>query len=184
MSRSDSRDFLGFGMTEKTSKSHCRGGCSELASGAPRKLNATRKNIRLSPEHYRTGEPFFLTICTKNKQSILTGESVISILTDFLETQTTSQNGPVHAYIVMPDHLHMIVATEKDIVQWVAWFKARLTFFLKKQGVSESIWQKSFHDHGIRKSENIEEILAYMRANPFKAGLIENDEDWPWRYGC
>ena len=127
---------------------------------------------------------FLLTICTNDKLPILTDKPVRPVLTRLLQTQMASGGGPVHAYIVMPDHLHVLLSSAKDVVQWVAWFKARVTFFAKKDGAPTRIWQKSFHDHGVRKTEHIEDILVYMRENPVKAGLVDRAEDWPWREGC
>jgi len=96
----------------------------------------------------------------------------------------SENNGPMSAYVIMPDHLHMLISSAQDTIQWVAWFKARVTFLLKKAGFQKQIWQKSFHDHGVRSCESIEDILQYMRNNPVKNGLVERSEDWPLKAGC
>ena len=143
-----------------------------------------RKNIRLPPECYRAGDGFLITLCSENKLPILVEEPVRPVLLKLLQDQAAAKNGPVHAFVVMPDHLHILFASEKDMVQWVAWFKARVTFFAKKAGMKQQIWQKSFHDHGVRLPDKVEEIIKYMRENPVKAGFVEREEDWPWMEGC
>ena len=148
------------------------------------KTGFVRHNIRLPRDCYRAGDAFLLTFCSEGKLPILCEEPVRPVLLDLLQTQAAAKGGPIHAYVVMPDHLHLLFAADKDVVQWVAWFKARVTFFVKKYGIKQQIWQKSFHDHGVRNSESVEDIIKYMRENPVKAGFVERAEEWPWMEGC
>jgi putative transposase len=41
------------------------------------------------------------------------------------------------------------------------------------------LWQRGFHDHAIRKDEDIKRIARYIVANPLRAGLVEKIEDYP-----
>lgn len=43
----------------------------------------------------------------------------------------------------------------------------------------QSLWQKGFHDHAIRKEENIQQLARYIVANPLRAGLVEKIGDYP-----
>jgi REP element-mobilizing transposase RayT len=143
-----------------------------------------RKRIRLDADNYRGGDTFFLTICSEGKKDIFLEEPVIGSLCSVLEISKADNGGPVHAYVIMPDHLHLLIGGSKDVVQWVAWFKGRVSFLSRKAGWNGTIWQRSFHDHGVRKTENVNEILSYMRDNPVSAGLVDDGAAWKWRYGC
>ena len=143
-----------------------------------------RKNIRLPRDCYKAGDAFFITLCSENKPPILIEEPVRTVISKLLQSQMVEIGGPVQAYVLMPDHIHILLSTEKDVVQWVAWFKARVTFFAKKAGIIQKLLQGSFHDHGVRALEKVEEILRYMRENPVKAGIVERPEDWLWKEGC
>lgn len=79
----------------------------------------------------------------------------------------------VDKYVVMPNHIHMILSIEHDvegrpkvaptISRVVQQFKGSIS---KKVG--DSIWQKSFHDHVIRNQKSYDEIWGYIEQNPQK----------------
>jgi REP element-mobilizing transposase RayT len=41
------------------------------------------------------------------------------------------------------------------------------------------IWQKGFHDHAIRKEEDLRAVARYVVANPVRAGLVQSVRDYP-----
>ena len=41
-------------------------------------------------------------------------------------------------------------------------------------------WQDGFHDHLIRKTEDIREYIDYVHMNPVEEGLVEKPEEWLW----
>ena len=47
-------------------------------------------------------------------------------------------------------------------------------------GCYSKVWQKGFHDHAIRKDEDIKAVARYIIANPLRAGLVENIGDYPF----
>ncbi|MGZ8153589.1 MAG: transposase [Methylovulum sp.] len=47
---------------------------------------------------------------------------------------------------------------------------------LQRQG---SIWDRAFHDHALRKDEEIKNIARYIVANPLRAKLVEKLDDYP-----
>ena len=43
-----------------------------------------------------------------------------------------------------------------------------------------AFWQSESYDHWVRASDEHERIIGYVEANPVKAGLVGNPEDWPY----
>ena len=41
------------------------------------------------------------------------------------------------------------------------------------------MWQAAFHDHALRKEENLHEIARYIVANPLRAGLVSSLAEYP-----
>lgn len=74
----------------------------------------------------------------------------------------------VEKYIVMPDHVHMLMVVEsektagKSISHIISQFKGYVTKRLKM-----SIWQKSFFDRIIRDDNEFGEVWRYIDNNPF-----------------
>ena len=86
------------------------------------------------------------------------------------------------AFVVMPDHLHwlFVLGDKLSLSEVVAYLKGRsaheLNHHLQREG---AVWQKSFHDHALRKDEDIKQIARYLVANPLRAGLVEKLNDYP-----
>ncbi|MBW2739190.1 MAG: transposase [Deltaproteobacteria bacterium] len=86
------------------------------------------------------------------------------------------------AWVLMPDHLHWLFGlTEKEnLSQVIKLLKGRsshkINQILKRSGY---VWEKAFHDHALRKEEDIRQTARYVVANPLRAGLVENIYDYP-----
>ena len=42
------------------------------------------------------------------------------------------------------------------------------------------VWQKGFHDHAIRRDEDIKAVARYIIANPLRAGMVDRIGDYPF----
>lgn len=153
-----------------------------------------RKPNRLSHFDYSQPGYYFITICTKNHHSILRrgaqcAPAPLPPLTSAgLAAERFLLEIPVHYpmisvdhYVVMPNHVHLIlvitaghIGTDGRTVcaptvsRVVRGWKEAVT---KQIGVS--IWQKSFHDHIIRTETDYLRIWNYIDTNPAK-----------WREDC
>ena len=41
------------------------------------------------------------------------------------------------------------------------------------------VWQDGFHDHALRREEDLRAAARYVVANPLRAGLVETIGQWP-----
>ena len=81
----------------------------------------------------------------------------------------------LHKYVIMPNHIHMIIFITKDngtmwassptqsIPQLIKSFKTLVT-----KDIGFSIWQRSFYDHIIRDDMDYEAIWEHIDNNPLK----------------
>jgi len=90
-------------------------------------------------------------------------------------------------YVVMPDHFHWLVQLGEGhaISRVVQRVKACSGFNIKqKLSMKEKLWQAGYHDHAIRKDEDIKMVARYVIANPLRAGLVNKIEDYPLWDAC
>lgn len=123
-----------------------------------------RKNIRLKGYDYSKAGFYFVTICVKNRECILSeikkcrGVHCTSFLTNI--------GNLVDKYIIMPNHIHMILEIKEkcnnSIPQIIQSFKGVVTKELKY-----SIWQKLFDKHIIRDEREYLKIKEYIINNPY-----------------
>jgi len=105
---------------------------------------------------------------------------VQSIYDDSLDAKTL-------CYVVMPDHFHWLLQLGEmhAISRVVQRVKARSGFSIKQQlNLKEKLWQAGYHDHAIRKDEDIKVVARYIIANPLRAGLVSRIEDYPLWDAC
>ena len=77
--------------------------------------------------------------------------------------------------LLMPDHLHAIIAFPREPGMKKA-IKNWKKYLAGKYGVR---WQRDFFDHRLRREESFLEKEDCIRANPVRAGLVRQAEDWP-----
>jgi REP element-mobilizing transposase RayT len=138
-----------------------------------------RKTIKLNRDCYQGGDNFLVTICTENRGVF--EDSHRETVIRFLERDSADKNGCVYGWVVMLDHIHVLIAGTEDLVSWVAKFKSATVSSLKRKGILFA-WQRSFHDRGIRPGENLESVAHYMLENPVRAELVRDYMSWPWSY--
>jgi REP element-mobilizing transposase RayT len=88
-----------------------------------------------------------------------------------------------HGYVVMPDHLHLMVELGgngelAEVMRSFSRFTARNLNRL--QGRSGAVWQKGFYDHQLRDDEARDRHLRYLAENPVRKGYVARWQEWPW----
>ncbi len=80
------------------------------------------------------------------------------------------------AFVVMPDHVHWLVQLSDGarLGEVVRRFKARVSLLL-----GTSVWQRGFHDHALRKDEDLVGVAGYSVADPVRAGLVNRVGEYP-----
>ena len=74
-----------------------------------------RKNIRLMREDYFGLRAYFITICCEERHKFFADPARTARVIEHLREISTAQYFLVHAYCVMPDHLHMLVGGQKHL---------------------------------------------------------------------
>jgi len=141
-----------------------------------------RRKIRLSPENYLGPRAHFVTICCDKRQNYFaiprTADRVIALLQEC----ASRQSFVLHAYCLMPDHLHLLAeGTEprSDLLELVRVFKLRTAFeFRKAQGLR--LWEMSYYDHILRPKDVIENVACYIWWNPVRKGLCSSPDEFPY----
>jgi len=141
-----------------------------------------RKQVRLPNAYYLGYRAYFVTICTRERRRVFDSAAIVNSLLEVLRDQASRSQFNVYAYCFMPDHCHFLLegkAAGADLSAMVRGFKGRSSVVLRKHGISEA-WQKGFHEHIVRTSEDHGSVAAYIFENPVRGGLIKDKFDWPF----
>ena len=160
-------------MTPPTRLQICGKG-DTMQTGLDKDRFHSRKHPRLKNYDYSSRNSYFITICTFDKACIfgkpnqlnqrgMTAETVL------LEMERHFSNVKVDKYVIMPNHVHMILTLEgpnPGIPQIVGQYKSSVTRKIRETDPGQNVWQTSFHDHVIRNQKDYERIWLYVDSNP------------------
>ena len=92
------------------------------------------------------------------------------------------QRYQLHAFVVMPNHVHILVTPKVTSSQWLGPLKGftayRANELLGSHG--QTFWQDESNDHLVRSEGEFDRIRAYIEENPVTAGLVSGAEQYPW----
>ena len=86
------------------------------------------------------------------------------------------------AWVVMPDHVHLLILPLVPIPQIMRWVKGSCARAANRilSRTGQPFWQDESYDHYLRRSEQISRTIAYIEENPVSAGLAATAERWRW----
>jgi putative transposase len=82
----------------------------------------------------------------------------------------------------MPDHLHWLVRLKDgtELGQLMRTVKCVSSWQINRAlNRSGRLWQAGYHDHALRKEEDIVSTARYVVSNPLRAGLVKHIGDYP-----
>jgi REP element-mobilizing transposase RayT len=89
------------------------------------------------------------------------------------------------AWVIMPNHVHMIIQPHRELAVIMHWLKGRTARvanrILNRPGMA--FWQDECFDHWVR-AEEFSYLIDYVENNPVKAGLVRRKDQWPWSSAC
>jgi putative transposase len=128
---------------------------------------------------------FFVTTNTSMGRRLLQSERNATLLIDVLRSNVATGKFQLHDFVVMPDHLHLLMTLQGDVTieKAMQLIKGGFSYRLKRElGYQGEIWQRGFSDVRIRDWQSFSQHRAYILQNPVKAGLVNSAEDCPYCY--
>jgi REP-associated tyrosine transposase len=121
---------------------------------------------------------FFVTTITIQRLPIFRREANASLMIDTLSHYRDARKFLLHEFVIMPDHIHVLLTPVDKISleRAMQFIKGGFSFLMKQRG---SIWQPSFTNHRIRDWEDYERHRDYIRMNPVRARLALHPDAYP-----
>ncbi len=141
---------------------------------------------------HHSGQSHFVTFCCYHRHRLFTTDASCRVFESALERVRRSYRLYVYGYVVMPEHVHLLLSEPqrdtladalKSLKQGVSRRLIGSLPLKPKTGLSgapEHFWQKRYYDFNIRNYAQFVEKLRYIHRNPVKQGLCDRPEDWHW----
>jgi REP element-mobilizing transposase RayT len=96
--------------------------------------------------------------------------------------ETVRQLYTLHAWVIMPNHIHLILEPRRALPDILRWLKGRTSRVANRilGRTGQPFWQDESFDHGVRSHAELQELISYVEHNPVQAKLVDTEEEWPW----
>ncbi|MGA7887682.1 MAG: transposase [Acidobacteriaceae bacterium] len=117
---------------------------------------------------------FFVTTRTWSGRRIFQVDRNAELLVDVL--RSCARRFPIHDFVVMPDHVHLLLSVDGDlsIEKAVQYIKGGFSYRVRKElGYAGEVWQRGFSEVRVNDDESFRKHREYIAQNPVRAGLAE-----------
>ena len=122
----------------------------------------------------------FLTAVTAERRPLFNNADNVESILAILKNVKPLHPFTMKSWVVMPDHLHLLIHTIDGRFDRVMHsFKRNVTLEFRKCGICDAeIWQKRFYDHVVRDDRDFSNHLDYIHFNPVHHGLAVRPVDF------
>lgn len=116
---------------------------------------------------------------------LLQSEQNALLFIDVLRRYVAAGKFEMHDFVVMPDHVHLLIEVDEaaTIERAMQLIKGRFSFRVKRECLyAGEVWQPGFSDERIKDEESFQRVREYIAQNPVKAGLVDSAEEYPYCY--
>jgi putative transposase len=122
----------------------------------------------------------FVTFSCFHRLPLLEAAAAKETVEAVLERIRERHQARVYAYVLMPEHVHLLV-NEPPRILLAQFLKALKQMTSRKlRGPREKFWQDRYFDSNVHGEKARSEVIRYIHRNPVKRGLVERPEDWRW----
>ena len=146
--------------------------------------------------YYGNGDLHFITTSCYRRQPLLGTTRRRDLFLSVLEQIRQRYQFVVVGYVVMPEHIHLLISEPQERSPSTVMQALKLAFTRRVlgrmrrrrqsgQGIlfeqcPQHIWQKRFYDFNVWSARKRIEKLRYIHGNPVTRGLVASPELWRW----
>jgi putative transposase len=137
---------------------------------------------RLRREHYIGRRTHFLTASTYMRRERFRDARTCAMTTEQLLRACRKHAFQIIAYVLMPDHVHVLIQglhDDSDFLKWLNLFR-QLSGYREKQRTNHQLWEEGYWDYTLRDEESVAGIASYIVWNPVEAKLVARPDLYPY----
>ena len=143
-----------------------------------------------------SGQSHFVTFSCYHRQPKFATPELYDLFVLCLENTRREFRLQVYGYVVMPEHVHLLLSEPPGARLADAIHDLKLSFSKRAQNLKKVMvpqvrarssganlrpfWQARYHDRNVRDYQEFTVKLRYLHRNPVKRGLVTQPEDWKW----
>jgi putative transposase len=130
-----------------------------------------------------TGYPHHVILRGNNRQDIFLTPADYQRMLDLLFEHSRAQKVEVHAYVLMGNHVHLLLTPQQDqalpkMMQAVG--RSYVQVFNKVHARTGTLWEGRYRSTLIQTDRYLLACMAYIDLNPVRAHMVAQPEDYAW----
>src|SRR5580698_5900543 len=156
--------------------------------------------------YHESGQSHFITFSCYHRKPKFADSRFYDLFPLCLEAMRLRFPMRIYGYVVMPEHVHLLVSEPEQGTLAEAMHYLKLSFSKRAKslrlvpkirtlglvpqvrvhrldanlGPAEPFWQKRYYDRNVRSVREFGIKLRYLHRNPVKRGLVCDPGDWKW----
>ena len=154
--------------------------------------------------YHESGQSHFVTFSCYQRKPKFSDNRLYDLFPVRLEAMRRQFQMRIYGYVVMPEHVHLLVSEPEQGTLADAMHSLKLSFSKRARiltraqvsvqpkdanlghqhqqalGPDEPFWQKRYYDRNVRSVREFGIKLRYLHRNPVKRGLVREPGDWKW----
>jgi putative transposase len=128
--------------------------------------------------YQQSGDLHFVTFSCYGRKPFLGSAAARDLFERPLETMRVRYLFLVVGYVVMPEHVHLLVNEPNGVVLAMALKALKLSVAVQRR--ERPFWRARYFDFNVLTDRKRVEKLRYLHRNPVTRGLVEQPADWKW----
>jgi len=125
---------------------------------------------------------FFATSSIAGKRNLLQSDRAARLFIDVLYSHRAQQKYLLHAFVVMPDHFHVLITVQElSVERAVQFIKGGFAFRAGKElRFRPPVWERGFSEARVNDAEAAAQISDYIVQNPVRRGFALNPPEYSY----
>ena len=153
--------------------------------------------------YHESRQSHFITFSCCRRRPNFVNSAVYDLFPACLEDMRRRFGMRIYGYVVMPEHVHLLLSEPECGTLADAMHYLKLSFTKRLYGLIRAVpqvlvpvldanlgtranlgsgpfWQKRYYDRNVRDAREFTVKLRYLHWNPVKRGLVKAPGDWKW----
>jgi putative transposase len=139
--------------------------------------------MRFNPKYHLPGIPQHIVVRSSGCHRCFSCDADYQFYLDSLKKAATAFNCQLHAFVLMPDHVHMVVTpgVEFGVSNMMQSLQRRYKRYIKSSYRRiGSPWSSSYKSSLIDSRNYLFACMCYVEVNPVRAGIVSVPSEYRW----
>ncbi len=139
--------------------------------------------MKFNPKYNLPGIPQHIVVRGKGAKPCFSYDSDYQFYLESMKKAAATFNCQLHAYVLMPDHVHMVVTPEAEfgISNMMQSLRRRYARYIKTTyHGNEPLWGSSYKSSLIDSRNYLFACMCYVEVNPVRARIVDVPSEYKW----